>query len=416
MQEDSLSETESLAPQQNYVPEHIPADLVKPFSFFTDPAMSKCPFAATSRLHDRGRIFWNSSDPQFGGSWILTRAEDFRFVLNSPDLFTNKGEAGFSQLVGEAWDLIPLELDPPQHTKFRQLLNPLLSPGAVGKMTPGVTSRAVELIEALRGQGGCEFMSAFGRPFPVSIFMQLMGLPLDQTDTFLKWEWQLLHDPNMQTKVGAAIAIRDYLQSLADERRAHPVGDLTSFVVTAEIDGRKLSDDEVMGTLYLLFVGGLDTVASSLGFFFRHLAEHPDQQARLRANPALIERSIEELLRRFSVVTVHRQCKVDVELGGVLMKAGDWISIVDSLGSLDPEEFANPMEVDLDRRNIRHFGFSFGPHFCLGSHLARRELLIAMREWLARIPPWRLKPGAPIEVHGGGVFGVEHLELEWDAT
>jgi cytochrome P450 len=105
---------------------------------------------------------------------------------------------------------------------------------------------------------------------------------------------------------------------------------------------------------------------------------------------------------------------VDVELGGVLMKAGDWISIVDSLGSLDPEEFANPMEVDLDRRNIRHFGFSFGPHFCLGSHLARRELLIAMREWLARIPPWRLKPGAPIEVHGGGVFGVEHLELEWD--
>lgn len=320
-------------------PAHVPPELVQPFELGADPAMRRCPFSTVTALRDRGRAFWNPANQQFGGTWILTAAEDIRFVMTRPDLFSNKGEAGFSRLVGENWDLIPLELDPPEHTGFRQLLNPLLSPAAVKKMTPGVVARAVELIEAVHDRGECEFMEAFGRPFPVGIFLQLMGLPPEQTDTFLKWEFDLLHDPDMGTKVTAALAIREYLRSLAVERRKQPRDDLTSFVVAAEIGGRKLTDDEVMGTLYLLFVGGLDTVASSLGFFFRHLAEHPEHQARLRANPSEIERAVEELLRRYSVVTVNRQCKVDVELAGVHMKAGDWMAITTSLASLDPAEF-----------------------------------------------------------------------------
>lgn len=393
--------------------DHVPPELVKPFDFSGD-AMRGCPFSQTAALHERGRVFWNSENVQFGGSWVLTRAEDIRYVLNNPKLFSSKGETGFASMLGESWDLIPLELDPPVHTKFRQLLNPMLAPSVITKLTPGVTARAVELIEAVRGRGGCEFMEAFGRPFPVSIFMQLMGLPLDQTEMFLAWEFDLLHGPTMETRIAAAAAIRDYLGELAAARRAEPCGDLTSQVVLAEIDGRPLSDDEVKGVLYLMFVGGLDTVASTLGFFFRHLAEHPEQQERLRADPTMIERSVEELMRRFSVVTSHRQCMQDVALAGVQMKAGDWITINGSLASLDPTEFAKPLDVDFDRKNNRHLGFQFGPHFCLGSHLARRELQITLREWLARIPTWRLKPGVPIEAHGGGVFGIERLELEWD--
>lgn len=361
-------------------------------------------------------MFWNPNDVGFGGSWVLTRAADIRTVLNKPKLFSSKGEAGFSALLGESWDLIPLELDPPRHTGFRQLLNPLLAPSVIDKLAPGVTALAIELIEAVRDTGTCEFMAAYGRPFPVNIFLQLMGLPLEQTDMFLKWEFDLLHGPDMPTRIGAAGAIRDYLRELAVVRRTNPCGDLTSSVVTAKLDGRYLSDDEVMGTLYLLFVGGLDTVASTLGFFFRHLAENPAQQAQLRAQPELVDRAVEKLLRRFSVVTAHRQCTQDVELAGVQMKAGDWIAINGSLANLDPTEFADPLTVDFERKNNRHLGFQYGPHFCLGSHLARRELQITLREWLAQIPSWRLKPGAPIEAHGGGVFGIEHLELEWDVA
>ena len=411
-----MSDHVTVAAPTNPIPSHIPLEQVKAFDFFADPRMSQCPFAATASLHGKDRVFWNPTNWQFGGAWVLTTAEDIRFVLSSPDLFTNKGEAGFSGFVGESWDLIPLELDPPDHTKFRKLLNPLLAPPVVAKMTPGIKARAAALVDTLRGQGGCEFMAAFGRPFPVGIFMQLMGLPAEQTDTFLKWEYDLLHEPDMRVKVGAAVTIRDYLRDLAADRRANPKDDIASFVVTSVIDGHLLTDDQVMGILYLLFVGGLDTVASSLGFFFRHLAEHPEQQDQLRQHPELIEKAVEELLRRYSVVTSSRQCKVDVEVGGARMKQGDWITINDSLASLDPAEFSRPLDVDFERKNVRHLGFSFGPHFCMGSHLARRELAVALQEWLARMPAWRLKDNAPIAVHGGGVFGVEHLELEWDVV
>ena len=408
-----MSETLVLPESKTRIPGHVTPDVVRSVDFMASPKPGGCPFSVTAQLHqDSPRIFWNP-DSSWGGAWIPTHGEDMRFILTQPDLFTNKGEAGFSRLMGESWDLVPLELDPPEHTTYRSLLNGLLSPSVVARLTPGITARAVELIEAVREKGECEFLDAFGRPFPVSIFMQLMGLPGELTDQFLAWEFDLLHDPSMDKKVAAAFAIRDYLATLAADRRAYPTGDLTSSVVTAKIDGELLTDERVKGMLYLLFVGGLDTVASSLGFFFRHLAEHPDQQARLRREPALVDRAVEELLRRFSVVTVHRQCLSDVELGGVRMKAGDWITLNTSLGSLDPESFDDPLAVDLNRRNVRHFGFSFGPHFCAGSHLARRELTTALREWLARIPTWRIKANEAVQARGGGVYGVERLVLSW---
>jgi cytochrome P450 len=408
-----MKDTESLAATaaSPAIPAHVPAELVKSFA---PPMFSGgCPFDAVSKLHGEAPIFWNPIN-QFGGAWTPTRAEDIRFILGRPDLFTNKGEAGFSKLLGEEWDLVPLELDPPEHTVYRSFLNTLLSPSVVNGLTPGITARAIELIEVVREAGECEFMGAFGRPFPVGIFMQLMGLPAQLTDRFLSWEFDLLHDPDFGKKMVAAREIRDYLLELAAERRERPTGDLTSSVVAARVDGMPFSDDKVKGMLFLLFVGGLDTVASSLGFFFRYLAEHPAQQDRLRHNSALIDQAVEELLRRFSVVTVNRQCKTDLEIRGVQMKAGDWITLHTSLGSLDPQEFSSPREVNFERKNVRHFGLSYGPHFCAGSHLARRELRIALREWLARIPPWRIKNADSVVARAGGVLGVEHMVLAWD--
>lgn len=399
---------------QGFVPPHVPADLVQPFSFIDAPGITACPFAAIKTLHDGPRVFWNPANHRFGGSWVLTRAEDIRFVLSRTDLFTNKDETGYSKLLGEDWPLIPLEVDPPLHTDFRKLLNPLVSPPVVEKMTPGVTARCVELIDGLRDKGECEFISSFSKPFPVSIFMQLMGLPAEQMDTFLSWEYDLFHGRTLDQRRKAGEAIKVYLLDLAEARRQKPENDLASAVVAGEVDGRPLTEIEVLGVLYLLFIGGLDTVASTLGFIFKYLAENPKHQQMLRENPQMIDRKVEEFLRRFSVVTAHRQCNVDVEVGGVQMKAGDWVTVNSALGSLDDTEFENPMDLDLDRKGIRHFAFNFGHHFCMGSHLARRELIIAIREWLARMPPFRLKAGAPFKTHGGSVFGVEHLELEWD--
>jgi cytochrome P450 len=399
-----------------FVPPHVPAELVKHVDLVGDEEMRACPFSHTARLHKGPRIFWNTADPYFGGAWIPTRAQDIRFILGNPQLFRSKGQTRFAELAGQSWDIIPLEKDPPDHAKYRQMLNPLFSPSAVHELTPQLLARATALVDGILDRGECEFMAAFGRPFPVGAFVDLMGLPADQTDRFMKWEHSLLHDYDMAARGAAIVEVGAYLMDLAAERRARPAGDLTSLVISAKIDGRLLTDDEVLGTLFVLFMGGLDTVSSTLGLFFLHLAEHPDQQAELRANPAKIDHAVEELMRRYSVASVNRRCVKDTTLGGVFLKAGDWVSVTTSLASLDGEEFAAPLEVNLERKNIRHLGFSFGSHFCLGMHLARRELTIALREWLARIPPWRVKANTTPVLRGGGVYGVEWLALEWGSA
>lgn len=403
----------------HFVPDHVPSDLAKPFNLFTAEGMEKCPFQTAQRMRELGRIFWNSTNPLFRGSWVLTQAEDMRHVLNSPQLFSSHGQAGFMTLEGAALTLIPLEADQPRHTKYRQLLNPLISPGVVAKMTEGVSRRAIALIEAVREQGHCEFNRDFAIPFPVSIFLQLMGLPEQEMDRFLAWESVLVHTGDTATGNAAmetaAIEITEYLNELAAARRLAPQDDLASFIVNARIDGELLDDKEVLGIMYLLFLAGLDTVTATTGWIFHHLAENPDQQQRLRENPDQIPKAIEELLRRFSIITTHRRCNQDVEVAGVSMKAGDWITVPYTLGSTDGGMFHDPMTVDLDRKNARHFAFGFGPHFCMGSHLARRELDVALREWLARIPNgWRVKPGVETRTHGGHSIGFDRIDLVWD--
>ena len=404
--------SEASAPEL-MIPDHVPENLVRDFDPVYLPGMDKCPFSAVSKLHEDERIFWSAKNLRFGGAWVLTHADDIRHVLGHPDLFSTTGQSGFSKLMGEDWPLLPLESNPPEQVDYRKLLNPLLAPGAVKKLEPKIRQRAAELIEKFQNDGQCEFMDAFGTPFPVTIILELLGLPISKMEQFLEWEFNLLHSKDMEVMAGAAIAIKEYLAELRAERQANPSDDIVSYVVNAEINGRPLTDDETMGILYLFFVGGLDTVASTSGFIFRDLAENPKHQTFLRENPDRIPAAVEEYLRRFSPVTVYRQCREDTELGGIKMKKGDWISIVLALGSLDPSEFDCPMEIDFDRKNVRHFGLSFGVHFCLGNHLARRELIIAIEEWLARVPDWRLKEGEKIDVHGGAVFGVDHMWLTW---
>jgi cytochrome P450 len=405
-------------PLNYFVPDHIPAGMVHPFDVFADPEMSRCPFERAHKLREHGRVFWNPVNPLFRGSWVLTQAKDLRYVMTHPELFSNNGEAGFMTLKGEALELIPLELDPPRHTEFRRLLNPRFAASVINSMTDRVTQRASDLIEAVRLEGECDFVTSFAIPFPVSIFLQLMGLPEEETEKFLAWETALVHtgsnaSENM-TMEAAAIGVTNYLQELADARRADPKDDLATYVVNAKIGDKPLTNKEIIGVLYLLFLAGLDTVTATLGWFFHYLAVNPDQQQALRQNPARIKQAVEELMRRYSIVVSHRRCKADVELAGVQMKQGDWITIFDTLGSTDPQEFRDPLTVDFDRRNISHFGFSTGPHLCMGIHLARRELEVALREWLTRIPAWRLKPGTDLRTHGGHTFGFDYLNLVWD--
>ena len=397
--------------------EEIPKELIKKWDLAEDPDATDCPYHTVDKLHAEPDIFYNLEDDirnrGQAGSWVVTRYELQKEILQNPEVFSSHRIASFSALVGEDWPLVPLELDPPEHSEYRALVNPLFAPRKVNDLEGSVRQSAVDLIEKVQHTGECEFMEDFGRPFPVGVFMRLMGLPLEEMATFLKWEENLLRGNSIEARVQAAGNIKQYLLDLIAKRRKNPTGDLVSFAVTSKVNDRPISDEHVLGLCYLLFVGGLDTVAAVLGFTFKELATHPEQQCQLRSEPELITRAVEEYLRAFGVVTTSRFLTQDFEFHGVTFREGDRISIATGLASRDSNTYERPHEIDFRRRNTRHVSFSAGPHRCLGSHLARREFMIALEEWMNRIPEFRIKEGTTPVVHGTGVWGVDHLPLAW---
>jgi cytochrome P450 len=217
----------------------------------------------------------------------------------------------------------------------------------------------------------------------------------------------------MSSRAKTMQEVAAYLKSLISLRRTEPTDDLISFAVNGRVDGRPLADDEVLGVCVLLFMAGLDTVTSSLSFQFRHLAEHPADQQRLRDDFGLIPSAVEEMFRAYAVVNTTRYATRDVELAGVTIKKGDNVTCSTILACRDPREFQSPDEVIFERSPNAHNAFSYGPHRCIGSHLARRELVAGIEEWLKVVPKFELAPDARLTASGGGVFGLETLPLVW---
>jgi cytochrome P450 len=399
------------------VPAHVPEELVRQFSFWNSPGMAAAPnadpYRAAAVVRDMPPVFFapgNSFDGQ--GSWVLTRAEDMRAVLQDAMTYSSNRHF-FSPLVGANWPLVPLEIDPPDHTKFRALLNPLFAPKPMAAMQVGIRERAVSMIESLNPQGGCSFMDEFAFPFAVGVFLQFIGLDTSRLQEFVGWGNQVLHSPSGRERKAAAHAVIDFLTELFELRRREPAQDIATFLVNARIDDRPLTHDELLGYGTLIFIGGLDTVANALGFDFLYLAKRLDEQQRLRDDPALIPDAAEEMLRAFPTVHMVRVATRDTEIRGVAIKAGDRVTCSSVIANRDPHEFTDPDTIDFKRQVNRHVAFSYGPHRCVGSHLARREVVIAIGEWLARVPTLRIKSGSEPVVHGGLVYGVRKLELEW---
>ena len=399
------------------VPAHVPPEMVGDFSLFTSPGMDRTangdPQAAAAVALNGPRVFYSQMNTRDGrGTWVVTRADDQRRVLQDPETFSSHRSI-FASALGESWPMIPLEIDPPRHALYRSLLNPLLSPKRVIAMEEAVRERAGVLIDKILANGtSCEVMDDFAFPFAVNIFLRFLGLSDDRLEEFVSWANDLLHGDDEQ-RPRAARTIVEFIRSLAKERRREPVDDFMTFVVRAEIEGRPLDDQEVMGIGVLLFVAGLDTVAAAIGFDLRYLAEHPEDQELLRREPDRIVLAKEEMLRAFSTVQMIRVATRDVDFEGAPIKKGDYVSCASMIANRDPDEFEDPEKLDLGRIGNRHTAFATGPHRCIGSHLARREIEVALEEWLARVPTFRIKEGTAPITYGGHVFGIEGLVLDW---
>lgn len=398
------------------IPAHVPEALVRSFPFVFGTMTEADPFNDWApEIHKGPEIFYAPhAYPGGTPAWIVRRTADLREIYFDTETFSSKDFSPYSKMIGDTWTNLPVEIDPPHHAKYRAFINPLFTPKAMTRLEGKIRQYAIEFIEVFRARGECEFMAEFAFEFPIKIFLELMGLPLSLTPQFLKWEAGLLHDPDMANMAAATRAVVAYLRGEIDERRRNPKDDVISYALEVEVEGRKLTEDELVGFTFNLFIGGLDTVSTNMGLQFLHLAQNAEHQNYLRANPDKIPEAIDEMMRAYAPVTTFRTCTKETTFKGVKMMPGDKVAMSTTLAARDPEEYESPNEVRLDRKS-RTVSFGYGPHLCVGMHLARREMRIAIEEFLRLIPEFSVKPGHVMRRHLGMIQPVE-LPLVWAAS
>jgi cytochrome P450 len=397
------------------VPDHVPRNLYWDHNLIEFTEELEDPYVSGARLHDGPDIFW-ARDVGFGQpSWVLTRHALMEEAYLDTARFSSADIMGLNEILGVSWRINPIEFDPPLHTLYRQILNPYFTPRAVNAFDAEVRATCNALITEFEHRGACEYVNEFAIKFPNYIFLSLMGMPHAMLPQFSAWERALWHSADPAVRTPAARAILHYLETFVEEQRKAPSTDVMRGIFAARIDGRPLDQGEILGMCYLLYVAGLDTVYSSLGWQMRYLAGDPCLQERLAAHPEDIPRAVEELLRAFSVVSSSRKITRDLEFHGVQMRKGDFIFLPTYLASRDPRAYQNPHVIDIDRRPPRALAFATGPHICLGMHFARRELRIVMETFLRRFKNIRIQDGKTYKFHSGGaVVGVDYLPITWE--
>ena len=395
------------------VPDHIPPELVRPIGLTEGPEFLAAPHAFMAGLHDTHPPIFFSTSKHASNAWLLIKYEDVFFVLRHPEIFTTAGATPFPRDPNDYFYMIPLEIDPPHHRKYRAMIDPMVSPRTVATMETSIRALANQLIDRFIDKGGCEFTTDFGRPLPVSVFLGVMGLPQDMRDTFVGWAMGLLH---AQDRNVAGICMREavaYLKQAIAEKKLKPDDSVLSQIVHGNAAGEPLTPQEVFGFTFFLFIAGLDTVFATLNNVFVWFALNPDRRREVIANPDNIDATVEELLRVFSVTFSGRTLTQDYELRGVRMKKGDKITSILPSANYDPAAFENPKEVNFRRKRKPNLAFAGGVHSCMGAHLARLEMKICITEFLRRIPEFSLKEGTQIEYWPGGVVGPKSVPLCW---
>jgi cytochrome P450 len=352
--------------------------------------------------------------------FALQTREDIAFVNKHPAV-----EQG-SKYLGSDRPAIPLGLDGSVHRTYRRLLDPVFTAKRVEPLADKVRVQAGHLIDAFVGNGAVDAYADFCEPLPSRIFLSIMGLPLEDLPGFLNFKdltlsagqatSDMTEEEVAHRRAEAVTWIQDYFDRDLDARASEPQqrDDMIGWLLDAEVDGQRLTRQEMHDILGLLMIAGLDTVAASLACFLSYLARHPADRARLVADPGLIPGAIEELMRFESPVNEgFRITNADLDLpSGARIPAGSWMHLSWASANLDPAAFDRPLEVDFDRHPNPHIGFANGFHRCIGSHLARMEMRVALEVWHQRIPEYRVAEGERL-TYTGNPRAPHHLRLTW---
>ncbi len=349
------------------------------------------------------------------GAWFLTSADAVQYAHHHPELFSSA--RAFDSL-GSPLPLIPLAIDPPEHVRYRRVLDPMLAPRVVNAMEDELRRQIADLIDAFADDGACEVMADIARLYPTQVFLTLFGLPIADRDRFIAWVdvinggASLVGDAPNPAVLEAALAMFGYLQGAIETKRATPGDDMLSRILA--LSGEDAwTEEEILGLCFLFTLAGLDTVTSAIGFVMLHLATNPELRRRTVDDPTLVGPVIEEVLRlELPAPMTPRVTLADVEVGGRRIPAGCVVQLAIAAANRDPSRFPTPDAIDLDQAERGHLAFGGGVHRCLGSHLARRELRLVVEEFHKRIPDYEVAPGvAPAVEWPAGTLHLTSLPL-----
>jgi hypothetical protein len=355
-------------------------------------------------LRDAGPVVF------MNGHYYITRREDVLAALRNPKVFSST----VLQPPGHPLPVLPLAYDPPQHTRYRKILQPFFSPHALSKSRPVLVHHASEMIAALVGRGECEVMADFARLYPFQVFLDLYGLPLEDRDRLIAWKDAVVADKPFLTQddLAQGYQLLEYLADVIQQRRQSPGSDMLSQVMASE---GNFSDLELLGMSHLLILAGLDTVTAAIGFSLFELTRRPQLRDALRDNPKQIRVFIEEIVRLEPSAPVAPRIVTEyVEVGGMTLPPGATVRLCMAAVNRDDNDSMSTNELIMDGKVHRHWGFGGGPHRCLGSHLARIELTVVVDEWLKQIPDFELPPDYSPEINFPSTsFALKALPLHW---
>ena len=378
-----------------------PAYIADPYPIW-DELRATCPVAHTER---------------YGGSWLTTTYEDVTRVARDPAVFSSRNVSVVPPPDDTEADVLPaglppIQVDPPVHTWTRRLLLPWFSNDRVAAYEPYTRELCRELLDSFAAIGQADAAADYAKQIPMRVIGKMLGVPEDMSETFVEWVRSVLEFANdAPRRSKAQIESTTYFLQEMEKRRHGSGTDLISELLRSEVGGEPVPDEFILGTVALILIAGLDTTWSAMGSMLWHLATHPDDTKRLVDEPELLPIAIEEMLRAFSPVTMARIAAEDVELHGCPVKEGDRVVLNFAAANRDPAAFPEADHVVIDRAVNRHLAFGAGIHRCAGSNLARMELRVALEEWLARIPTFRLEDGGDVSWAGGQVRGPRQLPV-----
>jgi cytochrome P450 len=372
-------------------------------------------------MREQSPVFFNEFAQ---GYWIFTRHDAVQDVYKREDLFSSESITAWEP--DPHYRFIPTQIDSPDHRKYRRIVNPWFSPRRMEEAEESVRGICRDHIARLAPAGRCDFVADFALQYATEVFLTTIGADTAMTDQFVTWVEDFFRGfggaPGSEQPMLAALdAIRAYWQSVLADRREESEpreGDLASYLLHAKFDDRPLTDTEILDMLVVLVLAGLDTTRATLGYIFKHLAEHPEHRRRLLEEPELAPSFVEEAVRYYPIIFGNsRKVLHDAEFHGVQLKKGDMVYGLVAGANRDPRFHERAGEFVIDRKKNNHFGFAGGPHRCLGMHLARRELQVAVEEWLRAIPDFSIDANEPLIERGGGSMAcLFALPLAWEVA